>query len=85
MANELDLNQAQVSIAVDMGEVHDISLDLLRSLEDAEVDLTTAAAALAMSLGRVLSPRVLEQEDEERFMQNMFEWASMYFTDGKVN
>lgn len=68
-----------------MGEVHDISLDLLRSLEDADVGTADSAASLALSLGRVMAERAMETEEAVRFIQSIFEFCAMYFHEGVTN
>lgn len=68
-----------------MGEVHDLSLDLLQTLEEEGVTIGLGVAGLALSIGRLLSQAVLEEKDEVKFTQDLLEWASMYFVPGGVN
>lgn len=76
---------ALASVEFDMGEVHGTSLDLLKLLEDDGVTIGLAVAALALSIGRLLSSRVLDEPAEVKFTQDLLEWASMYFVPGGIN
>lgn len=79
------INTATATVEFDMGEVHGISLDLMRTLEEDGITIGLGVAALALSLGRLLSQNVLEEKDEIKFTQDILEYASMYFVPGGIN
>lgn len=73
-------------ISLEYEEVHDVSVDLLRFLEVEEVEVGTAVAALALSFGRLLSPvKPMADDAEIHFMQQIMEWAGMYFAEGRTH
>lgn len=69
-------------LTVDMEEVHELSLDFLQMLESEGVKTGVGAVSAALSLGRLMSPKVLEPDEEIQFLQAIMEFAGMYFGDG---
>jgi hypothetical protein len=41
--------------------------------------------ALVLSAGRVLSPEVLDDDEEIKFIQAAMDWMGMYFSGGGLN
>jgi hypothetical protein len=78
-------NPSAVRASFDLEDIHDISLDVLQLLEDEEVEVAEAAVALALSLGRIIAPKTLEQDEQIKFTQDLMEWAGCYFAEGQVN
>lgn len=70
----------------DMREVHDLSMSVLRVLENEDVDIGLAAISLALSLGRLLSPtQPMTEETEMVFIDHLMEHLGLYFyDDGKA-
>lgn len=80
------LNPGYVRVELDPEEIHELSIDILRSLDVEGVTSGAAVASLALSLGRLVSPvRPMDEGMEMQFIQDMVEWAISYFADGKVN
>ena len=80
------MNPTLVKVEFDMEEVHGLSLDLLRSFEEGGVPINLGVVSLAMSLGRLMAPKPMTQEETARFIQGILEFGGMYFADeGKVN
>ena len=73
-----------VHLVVNMEEVHEISLDLLRSLEDSGVEVNLARVAVAMTLGRLAAPEGTEQEEMVKYIQSVLEFSGMYFVSGTL-
>lgn len=74
------------AITFDMEEVHELSVDYLSMLEEDGVKMGLGAVAAALSLGRLVCPRMLEPQEEMAFIQAIMEFAGMYFAEGgKVN
>lgn len=65
-------------------EAHAVSVGLLRYLESLEVNEETALAGLAMSVGRIVSPKILSAPEEADFLKSLYEWASLYFMPGTL-
>lgn len=79
-------DETLIKVSFNMQEVHNSSVDLLQLLEAENVDERTAVAALALSAGRLLSPkRPMEMENEIGFIQEFLNWAGLYFHEGTVN
>jgi hypothetical protein len=72
-------------VSFDMEEISDISLDLLQILQEDGILQAEAALSFALSLGRVISPRPLTQDEQTDFTRACMEWAQMYFHEGTIN
>jgi hypothetical protein len=69
-----------------MEEVHSASCDLLQLLEEEEITHGLGIMALIMTLGRLVSPKVLSNEEETAFLQTMTEFVGLYFAEeGEAN
>jgi hypothetical protein len=68
-----------------MEEISDISLDLLQIMEENDIDQAEAALALALSLGRVISPKPLSKAEQTDFTKACMEWSQIYFMEGQVH
>lgn len=79
------IDQASVQVEFNMDDVHHVSLELLGLLEQEDVEVGLAAVAMALSLGRIMSPKTLEPEDEVRFVQAFTEFVGTYFIEGVAN
>ncbi len=76
----------QVKVTLNAGEVHEISLGLLQALQDNAITMDIGVAALGMSLGRIMAlPVVLTPAAEVAFVEQVLEWAGMYFAGGEAN
>jgi hypothetical protein len=72
-------------VRVNFEEVQDLSLDLLSILHENGVEDGPALGALAMSFGRIFGPRQLSGEEELKWMDSLFQYASAYFAEGLVH
>jgi hypothetical protein len=72
-------------VEFDMEEVHDASLDLLQFLEDGEHSHDVQVAALALSLGRLNSPKVLSPDEQSMFVEGVLQYCAMFHCDGRPN
>jgi hypothetical protein len=72
-------------VTVNMEEVHKTSLDILELLEEDDVELKLGLVAIALTFGRVASPKVLTQEEEVKFLENILEYIGLYFVEGEPN
>jgi hypothetical protein len=71
---------------IDMGEVHSLSVDLLRFLEDEHTAVDVGQIAIALTFGRLMSPKVpMTKTDEEDFLQAIMDYTSAYFSGGGIN
>ena len=64
-------------------EVHEHSVALFRFLSERNLTVGQSAVALTMTLGRLLSPVILEPEKESKFISDATEWMSLYLMEGK--
>jgi hypothetical protein len=76
---------ASVRVSFDMDEIHELSLDLIHFLEEDDIEVGEAALAFALSLGRVLSPSAMDQDEQIAFTKSCLEWAQCYFVQGVPN
>lgn len=83
MIDALDHTTAKVT--VDFGEAHNLSIDMLKKLQANQVDGGTGAVALVLSAGRVLSPELMEDDEEIQFIQAAMDWLGTYFAGGGMN
>lgn len=74
-----------VRVEFDMEEVHNISVDLLTMMEEDKITMALGVAALALSIGRLCSDKVLSIDEEIKFSQDLMEYLGMYFHEGEVN
>lgn len=81
MSDDRSLTQ----IEFDLNDAHQLSLEVLEGLEEAECDVGMGAIVMALSLGRLLSPKPLNQEEEVAFLNSVIEFAATYFTSGVAN
>jgi hypothetical protein len=68
-----------------MADIHEVSLSLLDTLEELDVDVPLGAAGVALTLGRALAPKILEAEEEMKWLKAVMEFAQLYWVEGKVN
>lgn len=73
------------SVSMDYQEAHNISVGLLQFLEANDIQVGTALVGMAMTMGRLLSPKPLSDEDEVAFINGMLEWSGAFFTQGASN
>lgn len=66
-----------------MGEVHSLSLSILTSLEEDEVATGVAAAACALTIGRLMTPKIMSQNEEVSFTKNLLDYLALYFSGGE--
>lgn len=76
---------ALAEVEFNIAEVQDTSLDLMRVMEEDGVTIGVAVASMSLAIGRLMSPDVLSEEKEIKFVQDILEWASMYFVPGGIN
>jgi len=79
------LSPTVVRIDVNMEEVHELSLDLLRSFEEGGVPINLATVAIVMSLGRLMSPKPMEEEKMMEWIQSLLHFGGMFFVEGEAN
>jgi hypothetical protein len=72
-------------ITVDMEEVHDMSVDLLEFFQQTDTNVGVGILALIMTVGRLMSPTVMEEDEEANFIQAVMEYCGMCFAGGMVN
>lgn len=73
-----------MTVSLEMREVHDVSVDLLRRLEQQQVTVALGAAATALTLGRLMADRVIEPADEAVWIQHVMDFAQAYFVRGRM-
>jgi hypothetical protein len=76
---------ATASFTIDFDEVHNASVGILKRLEQANTPVSVGTTALILSVGRILSPEPMSDEEEAQFVQMAMEWMGIYFTEGTVN
>lgn len=69
----------------DMGEIHELSLELIGLFEEDGVDVPTGTVATALTLGRCLTNKPMEIEDEMNFIKSVLEFCHAYFAEGEAN
>lgn len=72
-------------LSFDHGEVHNLSVEVLKTLSTTEASAGDAALACFLSAGRVLAGKKLTEEEELRFLHASIEWVGAYFADGEDN
>lgn len=72
-------------IQFDFQKVHEKSVDVLTMMEDSRTEVSIGIVALALSLGRLLSPEILKDEEEVKFIQALIEFGGTYFAEGVPN
>ena len=80
----VDPNQL-TKLEFDMEEAHNLSLLLLETLEGEECEIGLGAIVMALTMGRLLSPKRLSVDEEIAFIQAMLELSATYFTTGEAN
>lgn len=85
LTNDGPTPEGFTKVSFDFIEIHELSLRVLQSLEDAQVEVPKAVLGLALSMGRVMSPDILSDADEVKFLQAIIEWGSTYFAPGSLN
>jgi hypothetical protein len=83
MIEALDPNTAKVT--VDFGQAHNLSIGMLKELQAAGIDGGTAAVAVVLTAGRILSPEILEEDQEVTYIQAAMDWLGTYFASGGMN
>lgn len=73
-------NSSLTKVSVDAQEVHELSVELMHFLEESHAEVGTGIFALAMTLGRLVAPRILQEDEELEFIQNLMEYSGLYFT-----
>ena len=68
-----------------MVDIHETSLDIIENLEDNNVEPRLGTVALALTLGRVVSPDTMTPEQEQDFLHFIMEAVQVYFYKGPVN
>ena len=83
----IDLPAPNVTrITVDLGEAHNLSIDVLRYFESQDIEGGVGAVSLVLSTGRILFPdEMMKEEDELRFVQSVMDFVGTYFAAGGVN
>lgn len=81
MIEALDTHTGKIT--VDYGEVHNLSVELLKQVYNS--DGATAMSALLLTAARVLSPEVLTDDQEIAFLTASAEWMGLYFAGGGAN
>jgi hypothetical protein len=76
-------NHVQVELEYD--SIHDISLGLLKFLEEHDIEPLEATAAVTMTLGRLSADGPITPDVEIAFVQYMGEVTQAYFATGAVN
>lgn len=96
MSDELDEEQdtsepvsspsssATTTVSLSMSDVHDVSLALMEDFEEGDMDPHVCHAALALTLGRMAAPGMLELDAEIAFIQAIMEFTAVYFAEGTV-
>lgn len=79
------LNPNTVQITIDLDEAHATSVGLIGFMSEQNLPVSTAVAALIMSVGRLLAPTDLNEEDELKFTQATLDWVAAFFTEGMAN
>ena len=74
-----------VSVTFDLGEVHNVSVGLLTTLEANSIQVGIAAAALGLSMGRLIAPTRMEEAEEVTYLEALFDWVGAYFVEGGTN
>lgn len=69
-------------VSFNMVEAQALSLDLLQFLEDEQITIIDASAALALSLARMVSPTRLTTEQEGSTTPQLIEYAAMLVSTG---
>lgn len=68
-------------ISFDHQEVSMISAGLLKFMAEQGLDVSDAALGAVLSIGRLLSPKRLTEEQEEEFLEAMFQFLGFYFAE----
>lgn len=73
-------------VQYDMDEIHDISVELIKYLEEEEIEVGLGILSLALSLGRLLAPHPpLSEDNGIKFVHNILDFAGMYFVEGSIH
>jgi hypothetical protein len=72
-------------VTVDLGEAHNLSIDVLKQLHSQDIDGATGAVALILSAGRIMCPDIMSDEEEVSFINTAMEWLGLYFAAGGKN
>lgn len=68
------------TIAVSLSDAHNISIDIIEGLMEANVAPVLAVSALALTLGRCANPSVsMTHEQEIQFIQDAILWVQTYW------
>lgn len=79
------LSPQQVSVQIDFEEAHSASVGLLDFLEAHNTKVSLAVVAMVLSVGRLLAPEDVSDEDEVKFVQSMLDFMGAYYAKGQVN
>jgi hypothetical protein len=66
-------------VEIPLQDVHNLSVKLIDQFEAEEVKAGTATAAMMLTIGRLQSPKVMDIEDQIKFLNAVAEFTVMYF------
>jgi hypothetical protein len=72
-------------ITLDYREVHQASLEMLEAIERAHMDPKLALAGMVLSIGRLCSPELMDDDTEINLIKHMVEYVQMWFIQGTPN
>lgn len=67
------------SVEMDYEEVHNVSVGILQALEANHVPLNVGVAGAALTMGRLLSPVPMDEDEEMNLVNDLMEWIGVYF------
>lgn len=68
------------SITVSSEDVSDLAQTVMKALIDDEALYGESVCACAVVMGRLMAPREINSEEEMKFMQDIIEWAGLYWS-----
>ena len=84
-ASPLADNSMTMQVMFNMEEVHELSMAMLEDLQESGVVTGYGAAALALSLGRLIKGEPMSPEDETKMVQHILDYMLAYHAGGGVN
>lgn len=74
-------------VELKMQDVHDTSMAIVEGIVLSKVNPHVAAASLALTMGRMASPKILSPTEEIAFVRGLMEYIVLWFGggEGKVN
>ncbi len=76
---------ASVEVVYPLAQVYEASNGILDHLEEESMEVSLGCFALALTLGRVLSPSELTPQDEQAFVKDLLEYIGARFAEGVAN